>query len=256
MFQSSFFLLVQLLQFRNTEQEWVKEVGVGLVDAQTNNEKLPYLFVGTTASVSETAPLAFAAMFFAFFGVGGNMLQKGLSPFFHCSHLFCSHLDACLGACLLWGRLIHAFPDARRFQRCHLRPRQDRLKVPLSLDGGSAGGNIVVFSLGGVILLLKKPATGNYTAFHSSDATGSSFGGASLLTKKPARGNNVVVPSFGVTVSSLGGAILSPKSPEKGNHVIFPSFASAGISSSGVSLLLKNPTEDNNAAFPSFGVIH
>ena len=54
MFQSSFFLLVQLLQFRNTEQEWVKEVGVGLVDAQTNNEKLPYLFVGTTASVSET----------------------------------------------------------------------------------------------------------------------------------------------------------------------------------------------------------
>ena len=76
----SFVELAQLLQFRNNEQERVKEAGAG--DARPNSEKPPAFFFGAATSVSETVPLPFAAAFFAFFGAGENRLQKGLAPFF------------------------------------------------------------------------------------------------------------------------------------------------------------------------------
>jgi hypothetical protein len=77
----SFIKLAQLLQFRNNEQERVKEAGAGAGDARPNSEKPPAFFFGAAASVSETVPSPFAAAFFAFFGAGENRLQKGLSPF-------------------------------------------------------------------------------------------------------------------------------------------------------------------------------
>ena len=48
--------------------------GMGVGDAPPNSETPSIFFFGAAISTSETAPLPFAAAFFAFFDVGENRL--------------------------------------------------------------------------------------------------------------------------------------------------------------------------------------